>query len=277
MSNNTPASFSPASFSDVLARICTRRLLDVQEQMAACSTAQMWQKLRDAPQQARGFAAALQAKAGHAVIAEFKRASPSQGVISATKTPQQQAGLYALGGAAALSVLTEPHFFKGSNEDLQAARQAVSLPVLRKDFMVHPWQILESKLLGSDAILLILAWLDDHQAQEMEQLAMELGMDVLIETHSMAEIERAMQLKSPLIGVNNRNLKTLAVDQQAFTNLAQYIGQGRVIICESGIESPQAAFAMAKAGADAFLIGSWLMREQDPSGALAHMISAIRQ
>src|SRR5690606_40565302 len=198
---------------DVLARILARKLEEVAERKLQVSRAEIFMRLADAPP-VRGFAAALEAKiaAGHAaVIAEVKRASPSKGVIREDFDPAAIARSYEAGGAACLSVLTDVDFFQGEDDYLRQAREACALPVLRKDFIVDPYQVAEARAIGADCILLIAAALDDDRLAALSEQALDLGMDVLVEVHDMGELERALQVPAPLLGINNRDLRTLGV------------------------------------------------------------------
>lgn len=202
------------------------------------------------------------------VIAEIKKASPSKGVLRAEFNPAEIAAAYENAGAACLSVLTDTPYFQGSDDDLLAARAACSLPVLRKDFMIDPWQIYESRVLGADCVLLIVAALGDASLFEMCELAQELGMDVLVEVHDEQELDRALQTSARLIGVNNRNLSTFATDIATTVNLAPRITAPRVLVSESGINEHVQIQRLTAAGARAFLVGEAFMRAPDPGQAL---------
>ena len=221
---------------------------------------------------ARGFARALRDKvaAGRpAVIAEIKKASPSKGLLREPFDPPAIAASYAAHGAACLSVLTDERFFKGSLDDLRAARAACSLPVLRKDFVVDPWQVYEARAHGADCILLIVAALDDARLAEFEAIAHALSMDVLVEVHDAAELDRALALKTPLVGVNNRNLRSFEVSLDTTLALLPRIPGDRMVVTESGILGPADVTRMRQAGVNAFLVGEAFMRAPDPGEALA--------
>lgn len=252
------------SFSDKLAEICATKAEEVAARKAAISIADL--QARSAGQSApRGFKAALDAKAasGFALIAEIKKASPSKGLIRENFDPPAHAKAYQAGGAACLSVLTDAPYFRGHEDYLIAARAACDLPILRKDFMIDPWQCLEARSIGADAILIIVTALDDGQMAEIEDAALELGMDVLIETHDEAEMERAAKLKSRLIGVNNRNLKTFEVDFENTYRLIDKAPANCSFVAESGLGSHADLQAMASRGVNSFLVGESLMRQDD--------------
>ena len=222
----------------------------------------------------RGFKAALDRRStdGYALIAEIKRASPSKGLIRPDFDPPAHARAYAEGGAVCLSVLTDQQYFQGADECLVAARAAVALPAIRKDFLIDPWQVTESRALGADAVLLIMAALDDGQAAEIEAAALDYGMDVLIEVHDRAEMDRAARLRSRLIGVNNRNLRTFAVDFAPTFDLVAHAPPGCTFVAESGLTSRADLDAMAAYGIRCFLIGESLMRQPDLAAATRALI-----
>ena len=222
----------------------------------------------------RDFVGALRAKiaAGKpAVIAEVKKASPSKGVLRADFIPADIAQAYAESGAACLSVLTDKQFFQGSIDYLKQARASCSLPVLRKDFIVDPYQVYESRVMGADCILLIAACLDDREMKAMEALAISLDMAVLVEVHDAGELARALTLKTPLIGINNRNLKTFEVSLDATLDLVGLVPSDRIIVTESGISTPKDVQRMQGAGVNVFLVGEAFMRAEDPGVALAQL------
>ena len=261
--------------SDVLAKICEdkRRHIEAQRRDRPLSDLEAEAKSAEPP---RAFARALReaVTAGrYGLIAEIKKASPSQGLIRADFDPAILARAYAAGGASCLSVLTDIPYFQGHDSYLIAARAAVDLPVLRKDFMLDPYQIAESRSLGADCILLIMAALEDGQAEELAMSAAELGMDVLVEVHDGAELERALRLPTELIGVNNRNLKTLVVDIAMTEALADFVPNDRMLISESGLYTPADLVRMAKVGARCFLIGEALMRQDDVEAATRYILT----
>jgi indole-3-glycerol phosphate synthase len=214
-----------------------------------------------------------QSQQGFALIAEIKKASPSAGLIRPDFSPSQLALNYQAGGATCLSVLTNEDYFKGHDDYLKIVHSTVSLPVLRKDFMLDPWQIIESRSLGADCILLIMSILSDQQAQELEQVAEEWKLDVLIEVHSRQELDRALRLRSPLIGINNRNLKTMITDLKTTENLVSHIPADRLIISESGLKTYEDLIRLKSYGVSSFLIGESLMKEKDVKGATIKLLT----
>jgi indole-3-glycerol phosphate synthase len=212
-----------------------------------------------------------------AIIAEVKPASPSKGVIAVDIDPVKQALHYEQGGASVISVLTEPEYFHGMPESLALVKEAVSLPVLRKDFILDPLHVLESKLLGADAILLIIAFLEQESCAHLAQLAHQLGMEVLVEIHDESEVETAMNVGADVIGINNRNLATLQVDLATTTRLRPLLPSDVIVIGESGVHSPADAGKLASAGVDAVLVGEYLMQHANPSKAVQDLKVAGEQ
>ncbi len=259
---------------DALARICARTRADLAVLKAARPASVLEREALAAPP-TRGFARALAEAAArrYGLIAEIKKASPSAGLIRPDFDPTALARAYAEGGATCLSVLTDRPFFRGAPEHLVAARGAVHLPVLRKDFMLDLWQVLEARAMGADCILLIMACLEDSEAASLERLATDLGMDVLVEVHDERELDRALALASPLIGINNRDLRTLTTDLATTERLAPRVPPGRLVVAESGLGTPADLARMARAGARAFLIGESLMRQGDVAAATRSLLA----
>lgn len=246
--------------SDKLAEICATKRVEV----AARKRIGLGHYSGASPP--RGFERALREKSetGFALIAEIKKASPSKGLIRADFDPPAHALAYEAGGAACLSVLTDAPYFQGNEDYLIAARAACALPVIRKDFMVDPWQCAEARAMGADAVLVIVAALDDSLMAEIEDAALAENMDVLVEVHDEAEMDRALtRLKSRLIGVNNRNLRTFQVDLDTTVRLAAKVPHDMLLVCESGISTHADCVAMAKHGVRTFLVGESLMRQED--------------
>jgi len=260
--------------ADVLAEICAEKRAHVARRKAARPEPALRAALAGAPP-LRPFAAALERQVlqdRYGLIAEIKKASPSRGLIRADFDPAALAEAYEAGGATCLSVLTDTPYFQGSDDHLQAARAACDLPVLRKDFILDPYQVVESRVLGADCILLIMAALDDGAARELAAAATELGLDVLVEVHNRAELDRALRLEARLIGINNRDLKTLKVDLHTTESLAPVVPPGHVIVGESGLNDPADLDRLAAAGARCFLVGESLMRAGDVAAATRRLL-----
>lgn len=261
--------------NDILAKILAVKAEEVAAARQMRSEAEVLREAQ-ARQDVRGFAQAIedkisQGKAG--VIAEIKKASPSKGVLRETFQPAEIAASYAVHGAACLSVLTDVQFFQGSHDHLRQARAACSLPVLRKDFVIDPYQIIAARAMGADCVLLIVAALTPTQLREMETLAMELGMDVLVEVHDAQELDIALTLKTPLLGINNRNLRTFETSLDTTINLLPRIPQDKLIITESGIHSTADVQRMRDAHIHSFLVGEAFMRTPDPGVELERLFS----
>jgi indole-3-glycerol phosphate synthase len=259
---------------DVLAEVCAEKRAHVARRKAAVSEPALLAGLAEAPP-LRPFATALErhlTEGRYGLITEIKKASPSAGLIRQDFDPKTLARAYEAGGASCLSVLTDTPFFKGSDEDLGAARGAVSLPVLRKDFIIDPYQIIESRRIGADCVLLIMAALSDEMAAELAEAAAELGLDVLAEIHDGAELDRALRLGVRLIGINNRNLRTLETDLRTTETLAPRVPADRIVVAESGVKRPDDLDRLAAAGARCFLVGESLMREADVTAATRRLL-----
>ncbi|MBI1776327.1 MAG: indole-3-glycerol phosphate synthase TrpC [Proteobacteria bacterium] len=262
--------------SDVLDRICRDKAKHVAAAKARVSAAEQQRRAEGAPTP-RGFAERLRGAtaSGYGLIAEIKRASPSKGLIRADFDPPSLARAYQTGGAACLSVLTDAPYFQGEDRYLVEARAAVELPVLRKDFMIDPYQIVESRALGADCVLVIMAAVDDRMAAALVASAHGLGMDVLVEVHDAGELDRALALPAKLIGINNRDLKTLKVDLATAATLAPKVPADRLVVAESGLEGPADLARLAAVGVRSFLVGESLMRQSDVERATRALLAPI--
>lgn len=261
---------------NVLDRILDRKREEIAERRPQRSEGRLLDDARSATP-TRGFIAAIRElteKQQPAVIAEVKRASPSKGLIHKADPfdPAAVARGYKENGAACISCLTDRDYFQGHEDYLSAVREAIDLPVLRKDFLIDPYQIVEARAIGADAVLLIMAALEVSQALELENAALELGMDVLVEVHDETELEAAHELKSPLLGVNNRNLKTFETDLETTFRLGARAERDRIIVSESGISSPAEIARLAAGGVYCYLVGGALMQEENPGMALARLL-----
>ncbi|MEO8741579.1 MAG: indole-3-glycerol phosphate synthase TrpC [Lysobacteraceae bacterium] len=261
--------------SDILQKILARKVEEIGERSARISMEELAARCADLPE-TRGFADAIEAaiaRGNAAVIAEIKKASPSKGVIRADFDPAAIARSYEAGGATCLSVLTDIDFFQGADAYLQQARAACSLPVLRKDFVIDPYQVYEARALGADCILLIVAALDDAALLELSLFAAELDLDVLVEVHDGDELQRALDIPSRLIGINNRNLRTFDVSLETTLGLRERVPGDRILVTESGIVTMDDVVRMRAAGVDAFLVGETLMRADDPGAELRRLFA----
>lgn len=261
--------------ADVLQKILAAKRREVDEAKARIPRAEIERRARAAPR-ARGFERALRAKVASglpAVIAEIKRASPSRGLLRPDFDPARIAASYEAHGAACLSVLTDREFFGGSAEDLAAARAACALPVLRKDFIIDPYQVHESRAWGADCILLIMDAVPDDETAALEDEARGLGIDVLVECHDGEQLERALKLRSPLVGINNRDLRTFSTDLHTSISLVSRVPAERLLISESGISQPEDVKRLSRSGVSAYLVGSAFMSAADPGAELARVFS----
>jgi len=260
---------------DILKRILARKRQEVDERNHKISLQDLERRVAaaDAP---RGFVSCLEKKisAGHAaVIAEIKKASPSRGILRDDFDPGDIAGSYEKGGAACLSVLTDIDFFKGADEYLQQARASCALPVLRKDFIIDPYQVYEARVLGADCILLIVAALGDSMLRELSQLASQLGMDVLVEVHDRQELDRALEVPGRLVGINNRDLRSFETSLDVTLGMLGHIPAERIVVTESGIHTRADVAVMRSHGVDAFLVGEAFMTAADPGAKLAELFA----
>ncbi|GFO77110.1 indole-3-glycerol phosphate synthase [Bathymodiolus platifrons methanotrophic gill symbiont] len=268
---NIPMTDTP----DILKKILATKAEEVAKRKQRMSVADLAGIISDT-ETPRGFALALQDKAASkkpAIIAEVKKASPSKGVIRENVKPVEIAQDYAMSGATCLSVLTDKEYFQGGEVNMQLARQACPLPVLRKDFMIDPYQIHESRALGADCILLIVAALSDTQMHELADTTKELGMDILVEVHDKAEMERALKLDTPLMGINNRNLRTFETSLQTTLNLQAMVPEDRLVITESGIHTPEDVQLMMDNDIYTFLVGEAFMRAEQPGAKMRELFS----
>ncbi len=258
---------------DILKKIVDRKYEEIAERSRNVSLKELGLQIKEAPK-VRDFIAAIETKISQkkpAVIAEIKKASPSKGLLRKEFDPAAIAASYESGGAACLSVLTDTDFFQGSKEYLKQARAACRLPVIRKDFIVEPYQVYEARAIGADCILLIAAILDDTKLQELYNLAQDLGMSVLLEVHDYNEMQRALRLNTTLLGINNRNLRTFQTSLNTTLELLKHIPDDRLIVTESGIHTKQDVQMMTSHNVKVFLVGEAFMRQTDPGRALAEM------
>ena len=273
--HSDPQSAQPGSVPDILKRILVRKGEEIEEKRSRLPAAAVAARAHDAAPP-RPFAAALRARieAGcDAVIAELKRASPSKGLLREDFEPDRIAVSYERGGATALSVLTDRDFFRGADEYIARVKEACRLPVLRKEFIIDPWQVHESRMLGADCVLLIAAALEAARMRELAELSLDLGMDVLIEVHDASELERALRLDHVLLGVNNRDLRTFETSLDTTISLLDRIPAGSLLVTESGIRTSADVEVMRRHGVRAFLVGEAFMRAPDPGEELARLFT----
>ncbi|OGI54191.1 MAG: indole-3-glycerol-phosphate synthase [Candidatus Muproteobacteria bacterium RIFCSPHIGHO2_02_FULL_60_13] len=264
---------------DILRRILARKAEEVAERARRASLEELKKRLANAPAP-RGFLKAIRSRIATgrpAVIAEIKKASPSKGLLREDFRPAEIAQSYERHGATCLSVLTDVGFFQGADEHLQQARAACALPVLRKDFTIDAYQVYEARVIGADAILLIVAALEDSRMRELAVIAAELGMDVLVEVHDEAELERALALDAPLIGINNRDLRTFRTTLETTSGLLKKIPPDRVVVTESGIGTPGDVALLRAQGVNAFLVGEAFMKADDPGMKLQELFDVSTQ
>ena len=257
----------------ILDKILASKRDEVRRRKAAVPAAELAKRVKGAPA-GRDFTGAIRRGPDGAIrlIAEFKRASPSRGLIRADLAPAQVARLYAVAGAAAMSVLTDGPFFQGSGDDLRSAREAVTIPVLQKDFILDDYQLLEARALGADAVLLIAAALPGDELARLHQRATELGLAALVEVHDESELERALAIRPRIVGINNRDLRMFRVDATTTFRLRPLISPAIIVVSESGIRSHADALKLQEAGVDAMLVGERLMRQPDPGRAAAELL-----